>query len=162
MPFLPGDAVHTPLGKRIVREARNNGRLLVDLNGRAVVLDAASVTPRTEAPARKPRRARPASPKSGTPPTSPPAAATATSRRPPVQGAGVAIDLHGKTVEEALRQVENALNDALLADVPELRLVHGRSGGRIRAALHRRLREVSSVRAFRLDPRNPGVTIVML
>ena len=162
MPFSPGDAVHTPLGKGIVREVRNSGRLLVDLNGRAVVLDAATVTPRMEAPPRKPRRAAPASPESETPPASSPAATTAASRRPPGRSAGAAIDLHGKTVEEALTQVEDALNDALLADLPELRLVHGRSGGRIRAALHRRLREISSVRAFRLDPRNPGVTIVTL
>ena len=163
MPFAPGDAVHTPLGKGIVREVRNSGRLLVDLNGRAVVLDAASVTPRTEAPPRRPRRARAAVPEPETPPTPPSrAATTAASRRPPVQGAGPTIDLHGKTVEEALTAVEDALSDALLADVPELRLVHGRSGGRIRAALHRRLREISSVRAFRIDPSNPGVTIVTL
>jgi dsDNA-specific endonuclease/ATPase MutS2 len=38
--------------------------------------------------------------------------------------------------------------------------VHGRSGGRLRAALHRQLREVPAVRAFRLDPANAGVTIV--
>ena len=162
MPFSPGDAVYTPLGKGIVREVRNSGRLLVDLNGRAVVLDAASVTPRTDAPPRRKRRAAPAIPEPETPPTSRLSAATAAAHHPPAQCAGAALDLHGKTVEEALTQVEDALNDALLADVPELRLVHGRSGGRIRAALHRRLREISSVRAFRLDPSNPGVTIVTL
>jgi DNA mismatch repair protein MutS2 len=72
------------------------------------------------------------------------------------------VDLHGLTVEEALERAERALNDALLADLPELRLIHGKSGGRIRASLHRRLREIPTVRAFRLDPGNPGVTIVSL
>jgi len=162
MPLSPGDTVHTPLGKGIVREVRNGGRLLIDLNGRAVVLDAASVAPRTPASPRRPRR-QPiaAAPDLDTAQTPPPGSAAA-SRRRPVSPAGVEIDLHGKTVDEALARVENALNEALLADRPELRLVHGRSGGRIRAALHRRLREISSVRAFRLDPRNPGVTIVTL
>ena len=72
------------------------------------------------------------------------------------------IDLHGLTVAEALACTEQALNDALLADVSALRLIHGRSGGRIRVALHQRLRELSSVRGFHLDPGNNGVTIVRL
>lgn len=70
------------------------------------------------------------------------------------------IDLHGLTVEEALDRVQDALSAALLGDLAELRLIHGRSGGRIRAALHHRLRETR--RRFRLDPRNEGVTIVSL
>ena len=74
----------------------------------------------------------------------------------------VEVDLHGLTVDEALERAERALNDALLADFNELRLIHGKSGGRIRAALHRRLGEIPTVRAFRLDPRNPGTTIVSL
>jgi dsDNA-specific endonuclease/ATPase MutS2 len=41
-----------------------------------------------------------------------------------------------------------------------VRFIHGRSGGRIRSALHRHLRAFPSVRAFRLDPTNEGVTIV--
>jgi DNA mismatch repair protein MutS2 len=80
----------------------------------------------------------------------------------PSRNTSVEVDLHGLTVEEALGRAEHALNDALLADVAELRLIHGRSGGRIRAALHRRLRQIPSVRGFQLDPRNAGVTIVRL
>jgi DNA mismatch repair protein MutS2 len=72
------------------------------------------------------------------------------------------IDLHGLTVEEALDRAQEALNEALLADLSEVRLIHGRSGGRIRAGLQRRLREIPSVRSFRVDPRNEGVTIVRL
>jgi len=72
------------------------------------------------------------------------------------------VDLHGLTVEEALVRAEDALNKALVEDCAELRVIHGRSGGRIRAALHRRLREMPSVRGFGLDPGNSGVTIVKL
>jgi DNA mismatch repair protein MutS2 len=72
------------------------------------------------------------------------------------------IDLHGMTVDEALGQAERALNDALLAGRLELRFIHGRSGGRIRGALHRWLGQVPTVVNVRLDPRNPGVTIVTL
>ena len=61
-----------------------------------------------------------------------------------------------------MAKAELALNEALLADVDVLRLIHGKSGGRIRAALHGRLRELPGVRGFRLDPHNEGVTIVTL
>ena len=63
---------------------------------------------------------------------------------------------------DALARAEEVLNDAILADVAEIRLIHGRRGGRIREALHRRLRELGIVRGFRVDPKNPGVTVVTL
>jgi hypothetical protein len=50
----------------------------------------------------------------------------------------------------------------MLAGLPELRFIHGRRGGRIRAALGRWLGGIPTVRAFRRDPRNEGVTIVAL
>jgi DNA mismatch repair protein MutS2 len=70
------------------------------------------------------------------------------------------LDLHGKTTAEALEALDAFLNDALLAGGGDARIIHGRSGGRLKAAVHARLRQVVSVRGFRLDPRNPGVTIV--
>jgi DNA mismatch repair protein MutS2 len=147
--FSEGDAVQTPFGKGVVREVRNNRRLLVDVEGRALLVSDADVTALDAT--RRPGRSRPAQ----APEESP-------KRRPGPSGPGPEIDLHGLTVEEALVRVESALNDALLADAEVLRIIHGRSGGRIRAALHRRLRELPGVRAFRLDPRNEGVTIVEL
>jgi len=147
--FGAGDAVQTPLGKGVVREARRNGRLLVDVSGRSIVLDERTVTPlagRTRSPA-KTKAPLPPGRSSGVLPSGP--------RHAPAE-----VDLHGLTVEEALARAGQAINDALLADLFELRLIHGRSGGRIRAALHRSLKDISSVRAFRLDPRNDGVTIV--
>jgi dsDNA-specific endonuclease/ATPase MutS2 len=136
--------VHTPFGKGVVREVRNNGRLLVDVQGRALVVSDADVTPMAASSRRKAApRARPEPPgPSATP------------------GPGVDLDLHGLTVEDALARVESALNDALLADVEVLRIIHGRSGGRIRMAVHRRLGELLGIRSFRLDPHNEGVTIV--
>ncbi len=72
------------------------------------------------------------------------------------------MDLHGLRVEEALERIDAALDAALLAGHAELRFIHGRSGGRLRGALHARLRVIPTVRGFRLDPGNPGVTIVSL
>ena len=144
--FGSGDLVQTPLGKGVVREARSNGRLVVEIGTRSVVLEERTVTPL-------------APPHPGARRKHPPAAPPSSGRRP-ARGHAAEIDLHGLTVDEALARAEQALNDALLADAAELRVIHGKSGGRIRGALHRRLREIPAVRAFRLDPGNPGVTIV--
>jgi len=147
--FAVGAPVQTPLGKGIVRETRNRGQLLIEVNGRAMVIDERTVHPLDE-PRPSKRRRKPAI----TPEIEPPAHARSASI------AATEVDLHGLTVEEALVRAEQALNDALLADNSQLRLIHGRSGGRIRAALHRRLSAIPAVRDFRLDPRNDGVTIV--
>ena len=72
------------------------------------------------------------------------------------------IDLHGLTAAEAAAALDAFLNDALLAALAEVRVIHGRSGGRVKAAVHHRLRELPSIRSFRVDPANPGVTIVVL
>ncbi len=145
--FRSGDPVQTPLGKGVVREIRNNGRLIVEIASRSVLLDERTVVPLDAAAQPTARKKRAAASEPGWLPERPLAAD---------------VDLHGLTVEEALARADQALNDALLADCSELRLIHGRSGGRIRAALHRRLQNIPAVRAFRLDPRNPGVTIVSL
>jgi DNA mismatch repair protein MutS2 len=149
--FTAGDTVQTRFGKGVVQEVRNNGSLMVHVHGRALVVAENEISVlRAD---RQRSKAHPAAPE----------AASGSSR--PTRGApGIfrEVDLHGLTVEEAIERVQQALNDALLADFNELRFVHGRSGGRIRAALHRHLRETSSVRSFRLDPRNEGVTIVSL
>ena len=148
--FTPGDTVQTPFGKGVVREVRNSGRLMVDVLGRAMVVTEGEISLRDAGSKRKGARAMTsASEGEGSRPTR--AARTALAE----------VDLHGLTVEEALARVDQALNDALLADLQEVRLIHGRSGGRIRTALHRRLREIGSVRQFRLDPGNQGVTIVV-
>lgn len=146
MSHAVGDLVQTTLGKGVVREIRNGGRLLVEVNGRAVLFDASAVRKR-DLPAKAKKRAPP--------PEFSPSAAPSTARH--TRGE---VDLHGLTVEEALSCAERAINDALLDDRLELRFIHGQSGGRIRAALHRRLREIAAVRGFHLDPRNPGVTVV--
>ena len=139
----PGMAVQTPFGKGVVREVRNNGRLIVLIGDRAVVIEAGRVTPREspKAPARPVVRRE----------------EDMAGRRPPAD-----VDLHGLIVAEAIERVLAALDGAMRGGHERLRIIHGRSGGRIRAALHRKLREVPAVRAFRLDPANDGVTIIEL
>ncbi len=148
--IVPGDAVRTPLGKGVVLEVRKNGRLVVLIGDRNVVVDAgaATVVPPPKASTRASR--------------APAAVASAPrdverERRVPVE-----IDLHGLVVADAVERVVSAVSAALLAGHARIRIIHGRSGGRLRAAVHRELRGVPSIRGFRLDPANGGVTIVEL
>ena len=143
--------MQTALGKGVVRAVRNNGRVLVEIAGRPVVISEAEISPLET---RKSKIGSAPSRTNAPTPSRPP-------HRPPGREQA-SVDLHGLTVDEALDRAERALNEALLADLDELRFIHGRSGGRIRAALHRRLRQIPSVRGFALDPRNEGVTIVRL
>lgn len=70
------------------------------------------------------------------------------------------VDLHGLVVEEALARVVDEIDRSLLRGADRVEVVHGKGTGRIRDALHRQLASMPGVAAFRLDPRNPGVTWV--
>ena len=148
MAFLPGDEVHVAaLGKGVVREVRNGGRYLVELKGRSVVAADAQITAVT------------ARPRSGAGPhASDPGVPDSLSRA----HAPASLDLHGMTSEEAVAALDAFLNDAILAGHPEVRVIHGRSGGRLKAAVHARLKQLPAVRAFRIDAANAGMTIVAL
>ena len=141
-----GDLVQTPLGRGIVREVRNRGRVLVEVRRRATEVPGSQITLADRAGRRAGRRYAQLE-------TAPATAGHAAS-------ASVELDLHGFTIPEAHARVDAALSDALLTDAVALRLIHGRSGGRIRVALHAHLRALGC--RFRPDPTNPGVTLVVL
>lgn len=70
------------------------------------------------------------------------------------------LDLHGLTVEEALRAVGERLDRAIRAGLDRVEIIHGISGGRLRAAVRGYLAGIPSVARFVPDPHNPGVTWV--
>jgi dsDNA-specific endonuclease/ATPase MutS2 len=144
MAFVPGDAIHVKaIGKGIVREVRNGGRYLVEVNGRSIVTTADQLTAQASAPKQKKTPSRRA-----------PDAYERTSGEP------MSLDLHGLTVEESMEAIAAFLNNAMLAGAAEARIIHGRSGGRLKASLHAQLKRIASIRGYALDPRNAGVTIV--
>lgn len=147
MGFEIGQSVHVDsLGKGIVREVRNGARYLVEIKGRAVIVAEAQLTLMTESRPRKKGAAEPSSVAAGSELAS--------------RGAPSSLDLHGMTVDEAIAALDEFLSEAILSGHAEVRVVHGRSGGRLRDAVHRRVKLLPSIRAYRLDPSNPGVTIV--
>lgn len=73
------------------------------------------------------------------------------------------INLLGKTVDEALSELDKYLDDAYLTHLSQVRVVHGKGTGALREAVQRYLRKVSYVKSFRqgeYGEGDAGVTIV--
>lgn len=95
--------------------------------------------------------------------------------RPSVHDAGVMrpppnvrmareIDMHGLRVDVMLARLDQFLNDALLAGLQEVRIIHGHGSGALKKALHQRLK-MMGIHRFRLGepgqtPGGDAVTIV--
>lgn len=73
------------------------------------------------------------------------------------------INLLGKTVDEAIAELDKYLDDAYLAHIPSVRIVHGKGTGALRKGVHnflRRHKYVSSYRLGEFGEGDAGVTIV--
>lgn len=76
---------------------------------------------------------------------------------------GTEINLLGKTVDEAIAELDKYLDDAYLAHVPSVRIVHGKGTGALRKGVHNYLRRHKYVASYRLGEfgeGDAGVTIV--
>lgn len=73
------------------------------------------------------------------------------------------INLIGKTVDEALGILDKYLDDAYLAHLPQVTIIHGRGTGALRNAVHNHLKRTKYVASYRLGGMGEGdygVTIV--
>jgi DNA mismatch repair protein MutS2 len=73
------------------------------------------------------------------------------------------LHLRGLTLDEALPRLDDYLDQAYLAGLPWVRIVHGKGAGILREAIRRELRRNSLVREFKTSPLNEGgdgVTLV--
>lgn len=73
------------------------------------------------------------------------------------------INLLGRTVDEAIHELDKYLDDAYLAHLPSVRVVHGKGTGALRNAIHTHLKRLKYVKEFRLGEfgeGDAGVTIV--
>lgn len=73
------------------------------------------------------------------------------------------VNLIGMTTDEAVPAMDKYLDDAYLAHLPSVRVVHGRGTGALKTACHKRLKQLKYVKDFRLGEfgeGGTGVTIV--
>lgn len=75
------------------------------------------------------------------------------------------INLLGKTVDEAVAELDKYLDDASLAHLSSVRIVHGKGTGALRQGIHKYLKRQKHVKSFRLGAfgeGDAGVTIAEL
>ena len=143
-PVAVGDRVrHLGLGWRGVLHALKDGAAEVAVGGKRLRCPAAELAPveASSAPA-------PAAPTVATPDVAPPAAE---------------LKLIGQRVEPALDELDAYLDRALLAGLPEVRVIHGHGSGRLREAVREHLRghpAVAAQRPGRRDEGGNGATVV--
>lgn len=75
------------------------------------------------------------------------------------------INVIGETVQDALSQIVGFLDTAVLANLEEVRIVHGMGTGKLRAGIHEFLKKQKHVESYRLGKYgegDTGVTIVKI
>ncbi len=134
---------------RIVERSGRTGRITLETEGARLVIPADDVEVVPE-------------PISGPPPRD---AHADELRRQAAARVSPTLDLHGERVQAALERLEAYLNDALLAGLDTVTVIHGAGTGALRRAVREYLAEharVRSTRPGRRDEGGDGATVVEL
>ncbi len=94
-----------------------------------------------------------------------PPSAAKTVALPPAPSPGIELDLRGYRVADALARLEEYLNSAFMAELPWVRIVHGKGSGALRRAVREALPGHALVASFRSGEEGEGgdgVTVVRL
>ncbi len=154
-----GDRVRTAEGVvGVVRELRPDGavvlesgvlRVVTPADAIATVLDPTAVSGAKPQPSVRPR----------------PSGSPLGPDRPTADHAASELKLLGLRADEAEAELTRALDAAIQADLPSLRVIHGKGTGALRELVHRLLRADPRIAHFALAPANQGgagVTVVAL
>jgi len=82
-----------------------------------------------------------------------------------VPSPGVELPLRGMTVDEALEKLDSYLDQAFIAGLPYVRIVHGKGTGKLREAVRRELSGHSHIQRFEkggINEGGDGVTVAFL
>ena len=146
-----GKAGELPVGQRVrlesgtvgeVMETRSDGRVVVRVGSLKLVVEPASLIPLHGESSRRP--------------------AVPPSRPDPTEGAAFEIDLRGLTGDEAEQTVLAALDAAILAEQPYLRIIHGKGTGVVRDRVQQVVRRDRRVKSHGFAPPNQGGTGVTM
>ena len=72
------------------------------------------------------------------------------------------LNIIGKTVDEAMPEVEKYLDDAYLAHISQVTIIHGRGTGALKNAVHQRLKRMKHIKSYRLGTFGEGETGVTI
>ena len=73
------------------------------------------------------------------------------------------LDVRGETVDSAILLIDKFLDDALFSSLGQVRIIHGKGTGQLRAGIHAFLKRLSYVKSYRLGvfgEGDSGVTVV--
>ncbi|MGC9520898.1 MAG: endonuclease MutS2 [Anaerolineae bacterium] len=155
-----GDEIEGEL--RAVREGDQVKLLSVGVQGTVLAVDGDEITVqagpiRTRVPRRDVTLLRQAEP------PKPSSSGISVPSRP--ASPGVQIDLRGQTVDEALQRLERYLDEATMAALPWVRIIHGKGTGKLRREVRRYVGDHPLVSSYDVAPLNEGgegATIVNL
>jgi DNA mismatch repair protein MutS2 len=133
---------------RLLRLDAGRGEAEIDVGGKRMKVEASALRKATGPVPAASRRVAPEPPRR-------PAAASP-------QAPAAEVVLVGKRVDEALPEIEHALNEALLSGRSSLRIVHGHGTGRLAAAVREFLDSHPGVAAHRPgEPREGGLAVTI-
>lgn len=72
------------------------------------------------------------------------------------------LNIIGKTVDEAMPELDKYLDDAYLAHLNQVTIIHGRGTGKLRTAVHNKLKKCRYVKSYRLGAFGEGETGVTI
>jgi DNA mismatch repair protein MutS2 len=75
------------------------------------------------------------------------------------------IDLRGKRTEEALKEIDSLIDNAIIFSAPELKIIHGKGDGILRTLIREHLKTYKEIKSFsdeHADRGGAGVTLVKL
>ena len=82
-----------------------------------------------------------------------------------IESPGMELHLRGQRIEDGLEDLDNYLTEAILAELPWVRIIHGKGTGQMREAVRQVLRAHPEVKAFRTGEQGEGgdgVTVAVL
>jgi len=82
-----------------------------------------------------------------------------------MRNAKTELDLRGMTADEGVMETDSFLDEAVMAGLETVTVIHGKGTGALRAAIHAHLKAHPSVKSFRLGvygEGESGVTVVTL
>ena len=82
-----------------------------------------------------------------------------------IESPGMELHLRGQRIEDGLDNLDDYLTEAIIAELPWVRIIHGKGTGKMREAVRKALKAHPEVKSFRTGDQvegGDGVTVAVL